>query len=75
MSHLQVTLNRGMEERLVKLNFSSEFDRIRHCGLLYTLKSIRIEGQLVSIGSEFLSDGRQRVRLDGKASVLVDVVS
>ena len=33
------------------------------------------QGPFLSIVSEFLSDKRQRVRLDGKVSASVDVVS
>ena len=63
---LQVALYRGMERRLVQLNFSASFDRVTHCGLLYKLRSIGVGGQFFFIVSEFFSDRRQRVRLDGK---------
>ena len=45
------------------------------CRLLYKLRAIGVRGQLLSIASEFLSDRRQRVHLDGKVSASVDVVS
>ena len=41
--HLQVALNRGMERRLVQLNFSAAFDRISHHGLLYKLRCLGVE--------------------------------
>ena len=64
-----------MEERLFQLNFSAAFDSVGHLGLLYKLKSIGVGGQFLPMVSEFLSDRRQRVLLDGKVSVLVDEVS
>ena len=73
--HLQAGLDRGMEGRLVQLDFSAAFDRVRHRGLLYKLMSIGVGGQFLSIVSEFLSDRRQRVRLNGKVSASVDEVS
>ena len=64
-----------MEGGLVQLDCSAAFDRVSHCGLLYKLRSIGVAGPFLSIVSEFISDRRQCVRLDGKVSVSVDVVS
>ena len=64
----------SIERRLVQLNFSAAFDRVRQRGMLNKLKSMSIGGQFLFIVSEFLSDRWQRVRLDGKVSALVDVV-
>ena len=46
-----------------------------HCCLLHKLEPIAVAEQYLSIVSQFLSDMRQRVRLDGKFTVCVDVVS
>ena len=64
-----------MDGRLDQLNFSAAFDRVSHCSLLYKLRFIGGGGQFLFIVSQFLSDRRQRVRLDGKVSVSVDVAS
>ena len=64
-----------MEERLVQLDFTAAFDRVSHRCLLYKLTSIGVEGQFLSIVSEFLSDRRQHMPLDGKVSESADVVS
>ena len=64
-----------MEGRLVQLDFSAAFVEVNHRGLLYKLRSIGVGGQFLSIVSQFLSGRRQRVCLDGKVTVLVDVVS
>ena len=72
--HLQVTLDGGMEGRLVQFDFSVAFDRESHRGLLYKLRSIGVGRQFLSVVSQFLSDRKQRVRLYGKISVPVDMV-
>ena len=64
-----------MEGRLVSLDFSAAFDIVSHRGLLYKLRFISVRGQFLSIVLEFLSDRRQRVRLDDKVTASVDVVS
>ena len=48
-------MDRGIEGRLVQLDFSAAYDRVGHFGLLNKLRSIGVGGQL-SIVSEFLSD-------------------
>ena len=49
MSHyLQVAVDRGMEERLVQLHFSTASDRVSHRDLLYKLMSIDVGGQFLS---------------------------
>ena len=73
--HLQVVLDRGMEGRFVQVDFSAAFDRVNHCGMLYKLISIGVGGQFLFIVSEFLSDRRQRVSLDGKVSASVNGIS
>ena len=57
------------------MDYLAAFDRVRHRGLLYKLRSIGAGGQFLSIVSQFLSDRRQRERFDGQVSVKVDVVS
>ena len=63
-----------MKRGLVQLVFSAVFVRVSHCGLLHKLRSIGVGRQFLFIISKFLSDRRQRVRLDGKVSASVDVV-
>ena len=38
--YLQAVLGRGMEGRLVQLNFSAAFSRVSHRDLFYNLRSI-----------------------------------
>ena len=50
LSHtLQVALNKSMEGRLVRLDFSSAFDRVSHRSLLYELRSIDVGRQTVLV--------------------------
>ena len=64
-----------MEKRLIQMDFSTAFEYSSHCGLLYKLRFITVGGQFLFIVSEFFSDRRQIVRLDGKVSASVDVDS
>ena len=50
------------------LDISKAFDRVWHAGLLHKLKPYGISGQIFSLISSFLSNGRLRVVLDGKSS-------
>ena len=63
-----------MKGRLVQLVFLAAFDRVNYHGLLYKLRSIGVAGQFLTIVSKFLSDRRQRVRLNTKVRALVNVV-
>ena len=56
------------ELRAVFLDISRAFDRVWHDGLLYKLKRIGIEGEIINILSSFLSSREQRVVIDGKCS-------
>ena len=57
-----------MESYIVQLDFSAAFDSVSHSGLLFKLKSLGVRLSLLSICTEFLSDRRQRVMVDGAAS-------
>ena len=49
-NHLQVALNKE-HGRLVQLGFSTAFNRVSHCGLLYKLKSIGVNWKTVFVHS------------------------
>ena len=51
--------------------FSAAFDRVSLSGLLFKLKFIGVGGSGLSISTEFLSDLKQRVVVDGAASVWI----
>ena len=73
--HLQKSLDAGMESYIVHLDFSAAFDTVSHSGLLFKLKSISVGGSVVSICTEFLSDRRQRIVVDGAASKWIPLIS
>ena len=43
---LQSSLDRAAEVSVVQLDFSAEFDRVNHSGLIYKLKSVCVDGPL-----------------------------
>ena len=56
------------ETRAVFLDLSKAFDRVWHEGLLYKLECCGISGNLLSLDSNFLTNWKQRVVLNGKNS-------
>ena len=56
-------------------DFSAEFDRVNHMGILYQLCFVGIEGSVLSILTQFLSNRSKHVMVDGCRSKLVNVVS
>ena len=60
--------NEGQELRAAFLDISKAFDSVWHEGLIYKLKKIGIEGDMIGIIQSFLSDRKQRVTIDGKYS-------
>ena len=64
-----------MKSYIAQLDFSAAFDRVSHSGLLFKLKSIGVGGSVLSICTEFLSDRRQRVVVDGAASEWIPIIS
>ena len=57
MSHtLQSALENEQEARIVQIHFSAAFDEVNHLGILYKLCSVGIEGSVLSILTEFLSN-------------------
>ena len=73
--HLKVALNRNMEGRFIQLDSPTVIDTVSHYGLQYKMRSISVGGQFLSMLSEFVSDRRQCISLDGKVSASVVVVS
>ena len=64
-----------MESYIVQLDFSAAFDRVSPSGFLFKLKSIGVGGNVLSICTEFLSDHRQRVVVNGAASEWIPMIS
>lgn len=59
----------------VYLDFAKAFDSVPHCRLIHKLNAYGIKGQLQDWISDFLSNRRQRVCINGSSSSWKDVVS
>ena len=76
MSHtLQSALENEQEARIVQFDFTATFDRVIHPGILYKLCPVSIEGSVLSLLTQFLSNRTQHVMVDGYFSKLDNVVS
>ena len=76
VSHtLQSALESGQEARIVHIDFSAAFDRVKNLGILYKLCSVGVGGSVLSILTQFLSNRSQQVMVDDCRNKLVNVVS
>ena len=62
------SFDEGFEVRSVFLDISKALDKGWHKGLIFKLRQNGISGNLLDILSDFLSDRKQRVVLNGKKS-------
>ena len=75
VSHtLQSALENWQEATIIQIDFSAAFDRVNHQGILHKLCSVSIEGSVLSILTQFLSNRPQHVMMDSCLGKLVDVV-
>lgn len=72
---IQVALDAVYEAILMSLDFSSAFDRVNHKALLFKVRSLGIGGRFLQVLSEFLTERRQRVTVDGCYSSFSAVIS
>ena len=63
----------GLKVRSVFLGISKGFDKVWHEGLIFILKQNEISGELLHILSDFLSNRKQRVVLNGQNSSWTNV--
>ena len=71
---LHGALEMGQEARIVQID-SADFDRVNHQGILFKFCSVGVEGSVLSVLTQFLSNRSQYVVVDGCRSKLVNVVS
>ena len=64
-----------LEVRSVYLDMSKAFDKVWHEGLLFKLKQNGIDGKLLDLFANYLSNRRQRVVLNGKSSNWAPILS
>ena len=76
MSHtLQSALKSGQEIRIVQIDFGAAFCRVNHQGILNKLCSVGIEGFVLSILTQFLSNRSSHDMVNGCRSKQVNEVS
>ena len=64
-----------LELRSVFLDMSKAFDKVWHEGLLFKLKQSGVDGRLLALFSNYLSDRRKRVVLNGMTSTWAPIPS
>ena len=57
-----------VDNRAIFLDISKAFDKVRHQGLLFKLKSYGVEGSLFCLLENYLENRKQRVILHGQCS-------
>ena len=62
-----------METRAIFLDISKAFDKVWHKGLIYKLRQYGFTGSLLALLTDFLSNRRQRVVLNGQHSSRADI--
>ena len=73
--HLAFDDNSCLEVRSVYLDMSKAFDKVWHEGLLHKLKQNGIDGNVLALLTNYLSNRRQRVVLNGKSSDWAPILS
>ena len=63
----------GMETRAIFLDISKAFDKVWHKGLIYKLRQYGFSGNLLALLTDFLSNRKQRVVLNGQHSSWADI--
>ena len=62
------SFDRGFEVRSIYLDMSKAFDKVWHEGLVFKLRQNGIEGKLLNLFENYLSNRKQRVVLNGMES-------
>ena len=62
------SFDRGLEVRSIYLDMSKAFDKVWHEGLIFKLEQNGIEGKLLNLFKNYLSNRKQRVVLNGMES-------
>ena len=65
--------DKGMETRAIFLDISKAFDKVWHKGLIYKLRQYGFSGNLLALLTDFLSNRKQRVVLNGQHSSWADI--
>ena len=71
---LHSTLEMGQVVRMIQIDFSAAFDRVKLQGIFLKLCSVGVVGSVLSVLTQFLSNRSQYVLVDGCRNKLVHVV-
>ena len=71
---LKCALAMGHEARKVQMDFSANFDRVNHQGILFKFYFVADESSVLAVLTQFLSNRSQCVMVVGYLSKLVNVV-
>ena len=63
----------GMETRAIFLDNSKAFDKVRHKGLIYKLRQYGFSGNLLALLTDFLSNRKQNIVLNGQHSSWTEI--
>lgn len=61
-------LDKKKDIRIIFCDISKAFDRVWHTGLIYKLKSVGIEGDVLALLEDYLDNRKQRVVIKGQTS-------
>jgi len=70
---IHTAFNDNMEVRSVYLDMSKAFDKVWHEGLIFKLKQNGIDGKLLNLFQNYLTNRKQRVVLNGMESNWGDI--
>ena len=73
MHEIHESFHCGLEVRSIYLDMSKAFDKVWHEGLLFKLKQNGIEGNLLNLFQNYLTNRKQRVVLNGMESNWGDI--
>ena len=68
MHEIHESFDRGFEVRSIYLDMSKAFDKVWHEGLVFKLEQNGIDGKLLNLFKNYLSNRKQRVVLNGMES-------
>ena len=68
---MQSALDSGQEARIVQINFSAASDRVNYQGIINKFCSVCIEGSVLSILAQFISNLSQHVMVYDCLNILV----
>ena len=73
ITHIFHCFGEGMETTTIFLDISKSFSKVWHKGIIYKLRQYGFSGNLLALLTDFLSNRKQRVVLNGQHSSWADI--